>query len=297
MGSYNYSFSCECPDSIELMSITMGDARAWKNLVTYGEFVSICDKCGCTYRFVDDNLPVDAGGGIKAKNESRPRITSIVSGKKGSVHGGVKVTIMGHALIHTTPTIMFNGVPSSSVTTIDETYLECIAPPGSVEVNLHGDVHWRLAHGPVSGGPFGDGELVSGTSSGAYGTISAVGVNHIYVRNITGKFSDGEEITTSGAYSDLVSGFSDDQFVVGETITGMTSGDTGVVVQAMPLRISGTTGPFSPGEDIQGKESGARGTLSHNDPFNGLVDVTIKNSFGVRESGHCLPNAFEYKVS
>ncbi|HEU03199.1 hypothetical protein LCGC14_0273590 [marine sediment metagenome] len=150
---------------------------------------------------------------------------------------------------------------------------------GDAPVLAHGPitVGTKLRHGVVTAGPFQFAEVITGSDSGATGTVSGFGSNGVTVTPTAGTFVGGEVITggTSGASAILgmSMGFETVPFVPGEILTGGTSLATAVVVarfkRTLPtaglLTVEVSTivgGPFTAGETLTGSIGGGTATLA-----------------------------------
>ena len=192
---------------------------------------------------------------------------------------------------------VLNGIDGS-------TRLVTVSPRGyvkglgglTVKCSAHGDPV-VLAHGGVTSGPFTDGKVLTGGSSGATGLFVGDGAAEgVFLHEATGTFTPGETVTGAGSGASIVldhvlqhGSVTGGPFQVAETVTGGTSGATGVVTH---LGIGGAGeqlvkvdtvagGPCQSGETITGGTSSATAVLSAgpSGQHGGLADKTIRARF------------------
>lgn len=257
--------------------------QAWKNDAAGGGHVCYCRDCGCTYRTIDDGNPVGSGGNITLQNESQPRADSISAGGSGSTAGGTSVTVEGHGFNVATPTVKFDGTAGTNVNVVSDTQLTVDSPAGAIKLNI-AEMHTKLSHGSVTGGPYQVGETVTGGTSSATGVVTEQQANYLMVKTVTGEFVDAEVLTggTSSATATTDADPSVPTFSVGETITGQSSAVTSTCQDIYP-KVDTLSGSYTADEDVLGGTSGARATLDST-PMDGFVDVSIENTWGAHSS-------------
>jgi hypothetical protein len=282
-----------------MFTVTGADAQAWKDDANLaGGHISECPICGCHYRTEDDGVPVGSGGGIQLKDEARPRITSTTGTTSGPAIGGTTVRINGHALDRAaTLTVKFDGIAGTGLSVVDDTAVDINTPAGRIKLVLADGPYQKMDHGTVTGGPFQVGETLTGGTSAATCEVVEVdgGGAYVLVKNVSGTFQASE--TLSGGTSSATASFTslaDLPFSVGETVTGVTSTETGTVDTVSPLRITSPSGSFTAGEDITGGTSGARATLDGTTPMDGNVNVSVENTWGQRLVDYEVVNGFDY---
>lgn len=118
------SFTLRCSRcGIDLLSISQANTSALKRRTP----CSICGTCGCSYKGVDDGVPVDQDGGLTQIDVSQPRIDSISPTETPST-GGATIRITGLGFSHSTPTVKFGGIEGTDLTVLDDTSLDVVAP-------------------------------------------------------------------------------------------------------------------------------------------------------------------------
>ena len=285
MSEFSYTHDCgNC--GATLMTINNADAAAWQALVTRQPHVATCPHCGSRYAIEAD------GDGLIAVDKSRPGISTIVP-ERGTVLGGTRVRVNGSRFTTSPPNVRFGSAVGLNVNVISDTALDVDAPAGSLRVVLD-DHYVQLSHVNASGS-FQNGEVITGSTSSAQGTIKALGADYLLVETTTGAFVGGEHITgAASSTTAIVTNVALRQFHLGETLQGVASGNTAVVTSVSPLRVGSTTsGGFSNGEEVFGITSNARAKLG-SPWYDGLVDVTLDNEHGERDSGGRLQLSYEF---
>jgi len=260
--------------------------QAWKDDANgAGAHKFICGTCGAEAQIHDDGTPAASDGNIDLTNQSKPRIDSLGATKSGGTGGGTSISIAGHAFDVETPAVKIDGVAATSINVASATSLTCDTPAGKIKVMVS-EHHTKLAHGSVTGGPFQVGETVTGGTSSATGVVTQVESAYLMVKTVTDVFQNGETITggTSGASADLSADPTVPQFSASETITGQTSSNTATVQEAATMKCDTFSGNLTNGEEILGGTSAARATLDGSACVDGLVDVSIENTNGSRDT-------------
>lgn len=124
-----YSFEITCSNcSKVLMTVNNASADAWKQDASKGGHLMQCTDCGDEFATEDDGIPSHQGGGVRPKNVSRPKITTL-DVTSGSVEGGTTVTITGRNFTVETPTVSFGNSVVDSVNVVDDNTLVVETPP------------------------------------------------------------------------------------------------------------------------------------------------------------------------
>jgi len=260
--------------------------QAWKDDANGpGPHKFTCATCGGEAVVHDDGTPAASDGNIDFTNVSKPRVDSLGATKSGGTAGGTSIELTGHAFDVETPTVKVDGVAATSVSVGSATSLTCDTPAGKVRL-LVAEMHMKLAHGAVTGGPFQVGETVTGGTSSATGVVTQVEAAYLMIKTVTGDFQNGETITggTSSASAALNADPTVPTFSDSETITGQTSSNTATVQEAATMKCDTFSGDMTDGEEILGGTSAARATLASSDCMNGFVTVSIENANGHRDS-------------
>lgn len=262
---------------------------AWKRAAVGS--VASCDGCSGTFRVIDDVSP---GGSIALTSISRPRIDSL-SVASGPRTGGTAVFIQGEALDIGTLTVRFGPVAAPTVDSRTHTTARVVTPPGIYALFVS-EYCAKIVLAPVLGS-FSVGETVT-AASGSTGIVRAIsGAQHfVYFSTLIESASELVGVYVSGSSGAVatVSAASLPIFQEGEQLHGHASAAVATVLSIAPLVVGAPTAGFSPGELVQGATSGATVKLDPTTPYSGLVDISVENEYGRRESGGTLAGAFTF---
>lgn len=277
----NYEHLClRCGNS--LFSTSNADPAALRGLI--GAHIY---HCGCGSSM---GLESDGADGVQAVDQSRPGITSITP-TSGPI--GTRVRVNGVAFNVAPPTVRFGSAVGTNVNVISDTALDVDAPDGDLPVIL-AEQYKQLDYTNVNGSGFLNGEVITGSTSSAQGTVRGGGHGYLLVATISGTFVSGEHITGAASSTTAVlTSVAPRPFSIGETLQGQDSGCTAVVTSLNPLRAGNISpGGFTHGEEVFGTTSNARAKLG-SPWYDGNVDITLDNEYGARDSGGHLSLAFE----
>jgi hypothetical protein len=151
----------------------------------------------------------------------------------------------------------------------------------------------------ITGMTFGSGSRTGGEALYINGSALDVGTLSVkfggklvqQVTNRTG--TQARVVTPVGQYTFNVLETITPGFVVGEGVTGLTSGARGAIKSLSPFVVDAPTRAFVANEEVVGTASGASLRLKAI-PYSGAVDVTVENEYGQRVSGGTLVNGFSY---
>jgi hypothetical protein len=241
-----------------------------------------CNDCGADFKVEPDDADF-----ICSKDVSRPEITGVVP---TSNTAGSNVQIDGTALDIGDDFKVFFGPVEATVIGRNASYAVVVTPPAmrTLKIGSIASTKLTLTFNP---GHFDALDAVTCTSSGATGVVLRGG-EEIWVSMTSGSFAVGDLIQ-SGSKVGTVDAITHAWLQAGETLTGESSGATGVLTDPGTMLLRDVTGQFQPNEIVVGGTSGAAVKLAP-DPFDSVVDVRVENGYGRRPDGDTLSQAFTY---
>jgi len=254
-----------------------------------------CANCGARYQLADD-----PAGSVQPMNMSRPKITSI-NATSGYRAGGNVIFISGEALEVGDLVVRFAGKAAPTVDQRTKTTARVVVPQGCYRLNVE-ELLSRLVVA-VTNGSFQVGESIT-TSDGSTGVVRhiASSVFMVYMSTLVTSLDDLVGLTVSGGSSGAtgtINAVSMPLFSDGEIGRGTTSLTSGLMRDsaATPYApvVDNPTDSFAPGELVEGTVSGAMVKLSGSPAYSGLVDITVENEYGQRDSGNTLEDAYTYQ--
>ncbi len=146
--------------------------------------------------------------------------------------------------------------------------LTTIAGRGVITYNLRGTISYTLVKGHFSTSE----TIIDSLSKGTAVIVNDNGSNSMEVQSIRGNIFPADTIYYSNIAKAGVISFTANTFQLGETVTGTTSGATGVIKNnnqdTTVMIVNITSGTFVAGEEITGALSGAIAGITSYSPYN-----------------------------
>jgi len=267
-------------------------ASAWKAAVNVFSSIS-CSCCGVRLKLEDDGIDVSSGGFVRVENISSPKIESLnLSG--GTRAGGQSLVIFGSSLDIGKLVVKFGGKPAKSVTKVTATSARVITPVGQYTLNSQ-EVASNIIFTSLSG-VFNVGDTIT-TKLGSRGKLRLISEETYWIGwtmlNESVASLIGMLLTGSSGGSRVVASSATPTWIVGEGVTGLTSGAKGVVSSVVPFIVDSPSKEFAANELVKGDASGAY-LFTASKPFSGAVDVSVENEHGQRDSGGVVSHGFTY---